>query len=56
MRKQHAKLKTKYIDMMCAIAAIIAGVLGVIVLNDATVLIVALMIAPALFFKKHIYY
>lgn len=56
MRKQHAKLKAKHIDMMCAIAAIMAGVLGVIVLNDATVLIVALMIAPVLIFRKHIYY
>ena len=56
MRKQHVKLKAKYIDMMCAIAAIVAGVLGVIVLKDATVLVVALLFAPVLFFKKHIYY
>ena len=56
MRKQHAKLKAKHIDMMCAIAAIVAGVFGVIVLKDATVLIVALMFAPVLFFRKHIYY
>lgn len=56
MRKQHAKLKAKYIDMMCAIAAIVAGVLGVIVLKDATVLLVTLLIAPVLFFRKHIYY
>lgn len=56
MRKQHVKMKAKHIDMMCAIAAIMAGVLGVIVLNDATVLLVALMIAPVLFFRKHIYY
>ena len=56
MRKQHVKLKAKYIDMMCAIAAVMAGVLGVIVLNDATVLLVALFIAPVLFFRKHIYY
>lgn len=56
MRKQHAKLKAKYFDMMCAIAAIMAGVLGVVVLKDATVLVVALMIAPVLLFKKHIYY
>ena len=56
MRKQHFKLKAKYIDIALAIAAIIAGLLGVIVLNDATVLLVALLIAPVLFFKKHIYY
>lgn len=56
MRKQHAKLKAKHIDMMCAITAIMAGVLGVIILNDATVLLVALFIAPVLFFRKHIYY
>ena len=56
MRKQHEKLKAKYIDMMLAIAAIAAGVLGVIVLKDATVLIMALLLAPVLFFKKHIYY
>lgn len=56
MRKQHVKLKAKYIDMMCAIAAVMAGVLGVFVLKDATVLLVALLIAPVLFFRKHIYY
>ena len=56
MRNQHAKLKAKHFDMMCAITAIMAGVLGVIVLNDATVLVVALLMAPVLFFKKHIYY
>lgn len=56
MRKQHVKFKAKHIDMMCAIAAIVAGVLGVLVLNDATVLLVALLIAPVLFFRKHIYY
>jgi hypothetical protein len=56
MRKQHAKLKAKRIDTMCAIAAIMAGVLGVVVLNDATVLFVALLFAPVLFFRKHIYY
>lgn len=56
MRKQHAKLKAKYMDMTCAIAAIMAGILGVIVLQDATVLVVALLFAPVLFFRKHIYY
>lgn len=56
MRKQHAKLKAKHIDMMLAIAAIIGGVLGVIVLNDATALVVALFLAPVLFFKKHVYW
>lgn len=56
MRKQHAKFKAKYIDMMCAIAAIMAGVLGVIVLKDATVLLLAVLFAPVLFFRKHIYY
>ena len=56
MRKQHVKLKAKHIDILCAMAAIMAGALGVIVLNDATVLIVASMIAPVLFFRKHIYY
>ena len=56
MRKQHAKFKAKYIDMICAIAAIMAGVLGVIVLKDATVLLVAVLFAPVLFFRKHIYY
>ena len=56
MCKQHAKLKAKHIDILCAMAAIMAGVLGVIVLKDATVLVVALMLAPVLFFRKHIYY
>lgn len=56
MRKQHAKVKAKYIDMMLAIAAIMAGVLGVIVLEDATVLLIALLAAPVLLFKKHVYY
>lgn len=56
MRKQHAKVKAKHIDMMLAIAAIMAGVLGVIVLNDATVLLIALLLAPVLFFRKHVYY
>ena len=56
MRKQHAKVKAKYIDMLCGIAAIIGGVLSVIVLKDATALVAALLIAPVLFFRKHIYY
>ena len=56
MRKQHEKIKAKYIDMMLAIAAIMAGVLGVVVLEDATVLVMALLFAPVLFFKKHVYY
>lgn len=56
MRKQHAKLKAKHIDMMCGIAAILGGVLGIIVLKDATVLLVALLLAPVLFFRKHVYY
>jgi hypothetical protein len=56
MRKQHAKLKAKHFDMMYAITAILAGVLGVIVLKDATVLVTALLLAPVLLFKKHIYY
>lgn len=56
MRKQHGKFKAKHIDMMLAIAAIMAGVLGVIILKDATVLLMALLLAPVLFFKKHIYY
>jgi hypothetical protein len=56
MRKQHAKVKAKQIDIMLAIAAIMAGVLGVMVLKDATVLLLALLLAPALIFKKHVYY
>ena len=56
MRKQHVKNKAKHIDMILAIAAIMAGVLGVIVLKDATVLLMALLLAPVLFFKKHTYY
>lgn len=56
MRKQHEKIKAKHVDMMLAMAAITAGVLGVIILNDATVLVMALLLAPVLFFKKHIYY
>lgn len=56
MRKQHEKIKAKHIDMILAITAIMAGILGVIVLKDATVLLMALLLAPVLFFKKHIYY
>ena len=56
MRKQHERIKAKYIDTMLAIAAILAGVLGVIVLKDATVLLMALVLSPVLFFKKHTYY
>lgn len=56
MRKQHARIKAKQIDMMCVITAILAGLLGVIVLKDATALVAALFIAPVLFFRKHIYW
>ena len=55
MRKQHAKIKAKHIDMLCAIAAIVAGVLGIIVLDDATALIAALIFAPVAICSKHIY-
>lgn len=56
MRKQHVKNNAKQIDIMCAIAAILGGLLGVIVLKDCTALVVALLIAPVLYFKKHTYY
>lgn len=56
MRKQHTKVKAKQIDMLLAITAILGGVLGVIVLKDATALVVALFLAPVLLFRKHVYY
>ena len=59
MRRQHAKIKAKQAKqnrIMCAIAAILGGVLGVIVLKDATALVGALLFVPALFFGRHIYW
>lgn len=56
MRKQHAKVKAKHVSMMCVIAAILCGILGVIVLNDATALIAALIFAPVVLCSKHIYW
>lgn len=56
MRKQHAKVKAKHIGIYCAIAAVLGGVLGVIILNDATALIAALLLAPVSICSKHIYW
>ena len=56
MRKQHAKVKAKHISILCTIAAILGGVLGVMVLNDATALVAALLIAPVVICSRHIYW
>lgn len=56
MRKQNARMKAKHIDILCGIAALLAGALGVMVLHDGTALVAALFIAPVLFFRKHIYW
>lgn len=56
MRKQHRKMKTKYIKTLCIIASILGGVLGVIVLNDMAALLIALVFAPAIITNKHIYW
>lgn len=56
MCKQHTKVKAKQIDILLSIAAVLGGILGVIVLKDATALVVALLLAPVLAFKKHVYY
>ena len=56
MRKQHAKVKAKHIGMLCAIVAILAGVLGIIILDDATALVAALIFAPVSICSKRIYW
>ena len=56
MRKQRRKSKAKHIGMYCAIAAILAGVLGVIILDDVTALVAALIFAPASICSRHIYW
>lgn len=59
MRRQHMKVKAKQarqFSIICAIVAILGGIVGVIVLDDATALLTAVLFTPALFFKKHTYY
>ena len=56
MRKHHAKVKAKHIGVYCAIVAILAGVLGVIVLDDATALVAALIFAPVVICNRRIYW
>lgn len=55
--KHYKAKKQKHINILCTLAGITAGVLGVIVLEDATALLMAVIFAvPLLFSKKHIYY
>lgn len=55
--KHYKAKKQKYTNILCVLASLMAGMLGVVVLEDGTALLMAVIFAvPLLFSKKHIYY
>lgn len=50
--KHHKHIKGSTINKLCALAGIIAGLVSVVVLDDATALVFGLIFAVPLFFNK----